>query len=73
LIEAPAVKQQLRDNTDAAVAAGVFGVPTILVEGHLFWGEDSLPMLRAYLAGDPVFDSPAMLAARYGARRRQVD
>ncbi|MFZ0460010.1 MAG: 2-hydroxychromene-2-carboxylate isomerase [Rhodoplanes sp.] len=76
LIEAPAVKQQLRDNTDAAVAAGVFGVPTILVGDRLFWGEDSLPMLSAYLAGDPVFDSPAMLAARtarYGARRRQTD
>lgn len=76
LIEAPAVKQQLRDNTDAAVAAGVFGVPTILVGDRLFWGEDSLPMLSAYLAGDPVFDSPAMLAtrkARYGAHRRQKD
>lgn len=74
LIEAPAVKQQLRDNTDAAVAAGVFGVPTILVADRLFWGEDSLPMLSAYLAGDPIFDSPAMLAARtarYGAHRRQ--
>ena len=76
LVEAAAVKQQLRDNTDAAVAAGVFGVPTILVGDRLFWGEDSLPMLSAYLAGDPVFDSPAMLAtrkARYGAHRRQKD
>ena len=57
-------------------AAGVFGVPTILVADRLFWGEDSLPMLSAYLAGDPVFDSPAMLAARtarYGAHRRQKD
>lgn len=74
LIDAPAVKQQLRDNTDAAVAAGVFGVPTILVDGRIFWGEDSLPMLSAYLSGDPVFTSPAMLALRnvqYGAHRRQ--
>jgi 2-hydroxychromene-2-carboxylate isomerase len=76
LVEAAAVKQQLRNNTDAAAAAGVFGVPTFLVGDRLFWGEDSLPMLAAYLAGDPVFDSPAMLAARqarYGARRRQTE
>lgn len=74
LIDAPAVKQQLRDNTEAAVAAGVFGVPTILVDGRIFWGEDSLPMLSAYLSSDPVFTSPAMLALRnvqYGAHRRQ--
>lgn len=74
LIERPEVKQQLRDNTGAAVAAGVFGVPTILVGDRLFWGEDSLPMLSAYLSGDPIFDSPAMLAVRdvrYGAHRRQ--
>lgn len=73
LIEAPEVKQRLRDNTEAAIAAGLFGVPTILVGDRLFWGEDSLPMLAAYLAGDPIFRSPQMLAARqvrFGAHRR---
>ena len=75
LIETRKVKQQLRDNTDAAIAAGVFGVPTILVGDRLFWGEDSLPMLTAYLSGDPVFDTPQMQAARrvrLGAQRRQA-
>ena len=74
LVDAPTVKQQLRDNTEAAIAAGVFRVPTILVGDRLFWGEDSLPMLAAYISGDPFFTTPQMLAvraARYGARRVQ--
>ena len=56
----PEAKALLRANTDAAVAENVFGVPWFDVEGrHTFWGFDSLPMLRACLAGDPWFDGPA--------------
>ncbi len=49
------VKTQLKDNTDAAIAQGVFGVPAIEVDGKVFWGLDSLPMLRNYLDGDAWF------------------
>lgn len=52
-----AVKAALRANTDAALERGLFGVPTIEVDDKLFWGLDSLPMLRAYLEGDAWFDS----------------
>jgi len=52
------VKAQLKANTDAAAAAGVFGTPTFEFEGKLFWGFDSLPMLRACLDGDPWFGGP---------------
>ncbi|WP_313073755.1 DsbA family protein [Melaminivora sp.] len=55
----------LRANTDAAAARGVFGVPTFEAEGRLFWGLDSLPMLRACLAGDGWFDGPAWDAAHH--------
>ncbi|MCW8174101.1 2-hydroxychromene-2-carboxylate isomerase [Verminephrobacter aporrectodeae] len=51
-----APKALLRANTEAAQAAGVFGVPTFEVDGKLFWGLDGLPMLRAYLDGDAWFD-----------------
>ncbi|MCY7353986.1 MAG: 2-hydroxychromene-2-carboxylate isomerase [Lysobacter sp.] len=34
------VKATLRSNTDAALGAGVFGVPTLLVGDTLFWGND---------------------------------
>jgi 2-hydroxychromene-2-carboxylate isomerase len=58
-----AVKQRLRDETEAALALGVFGVPTIAFEGRLFWGQDALPMLRAAFDGDPWFRSGAWEAA----------
>ncbi len=51
-----AVKAQLKANTDAAIAQGVFGVPTFEVDGKLFWGFDALPMLAAYLAGDAALE-----------------
>jgi 2-hydroxychromene-2-carboxylate isomerase len=52
------VKQQLRNNTEEALAAGAFGVPTCVVDGKLFWGLDGLPMLKACLQGDAWFDGP---------------
>ena len=53
-----AVKAERKANTDAALARGVFGVPTFTVDDQLFWGFDSLPVLRAYLEGDAGFGSP---------------
>lgn len=50
-------KRLLRENTEAAAARGVFGVPSFEVDGRLFWGLDSLPMLRACLDGDAWFDA----------------
>lgn len=54
-----AVKSALRANTEAATAAGVFGVPSLVVDGKVFWGLDALPMLRACLEGDAWFASDA--------------
>jgi 2-hydroxychromene-2-carboxylate isomerase len=53
------VKAELRANTDAAIARGLFGVPTCKVDGKLFWGFDGLPMLRDYLEGGAWFTSGA--------------
>lgn len=53
------VKAELRTHTEAALAAGAFGVPSFELDGRLFWGLDALPMLRAALDGDPWFDGPA--------------
>lgn len=50
-----AVKADLKAATDAAIDAGVFGVPAFAVDGKVFWGQDALPMLRAYLQGDDWF------------------
>lgn len=45
------VKQRLLDATAAAVAAGIFGVPTWRVDGELFWGADRIEALRWRLQG----------------------
>jgi 2-hydroxychromene-2-carboxylate isomerase len=56
-VNSDAVKALLKAHTDEAMARGVFGVPTFEVDGKLFWGFDALPMLQAYLAGEPWFDT----------------
>lgn len=56
----PAVKAQLRANTEQAIADNVYGVPTVLLDGHAFWGDDATPMLEEYLAGADPFADPEM-------------
>jgi 2-hydroxychromene-2-carboxylate isomerase len=52
LLAAPSMKQALVDQTEAAVAAGVFGAPTCIVDGQwLFWGQDRLDMVEKCLGG----------------------
>lgn len=46
------VKSALRLETQAALGQGVFGVPTFVIDNELFWGEDALGFVKAYLA-DP--------------------
>lgn len=50
------VKNQLKNNTEKAIAHGVFGVPTFAVDDKLFWGLDALPMVRQYIEKNPLFD-----------------
>jgi len=66
------VKTDLKANTDAAIARGLFGLPTYAVDDKLFWGFDALPMLRAYLEGDAWFAQGHWEAApqRPGQQRR---
>ncbi|EMT5437641.1 2-hydroxychromene-2-carboxylate isomerase [Stenotrophomonas sp. GD03701] len=57
-ITAPAVKEQLRRNTEAAIAAGVFGVPTLAIGDELFWGNDAHPLMAAVLADPTLLQQP---------------
>ena len=59
-IQTPEVKEQLWANTNEAIAAGVFGVPTFVTGGEVFWGDDALPMLLDYLADPGLFETPEM-------------
>ena len=60
LAAAQDAKATLRATTEAATAAGVFGVPTLRIGGENFWGADALPMAEAYLADPGLFDRGEM-------------
>lgn len=49
-ISTPEIKLALRERTDAALARGVFGVPSFAVDQFVLWGDDQLE-LAAQLAG----------------------
>jgi 2-hydroxychromene-2-carboxylate isomerase len=44
-----AVKQRLAANTQDAVARGVFGIPTVFVDGEMFFGKERLGQIERYL------------------------
>jgi 2-hydroxychromene-2-carboxylate isomerase len=44
-------KDQLLQNTEQAIKSNVFGCPTFIVDDHLFFGQDRIPMLQDYLSG----------------------
>jgi 2-hydroxychromene-2-carboxylate isomerase len=48
-LENQAIKDKLREETDAAIALGVFGAPWITVDGEPFWGADRLPQVERWL------------------------
>jgi 2-hydroxychromene-2-carboxylate isomerase len=48
----PEAKARLRQNTDDAISRGAFGVPTLFVEGEMFFGFDAFADLEAFVRGD---------------------
>jgi 2-hydroxychromene-2-carboxylate isomerase len=59
-IAATEVKTGLRANGQRAIAAGVFGVPTFVADGHVFWGLDATDFFIDYLNDPTVLDNPEM-------------
>ncbi len=59
-ITAAETKTALRANTEAAIAAGVYGVPTLQIGDQLFWGNDAHPFALAALHDPAVLDDPQM-------------
>ena len=72
--QSASARSAVRAQTDEALSRGVFGVPTTLVDGELFWGLDSLPHLERRLEGkDPIdgVDVARWLAMPAQAQRRR--
>lgn len=68
-----AVKARLRENTEAAIAAGVYGVPTLAFDHQLFWGNDAHDFAIAALRNPHVLAEPEMQrvgALPIGVQRR---
>lgn len=51
--QAPEIKDALRRQVEDAIAMGLFGAPTIVVDGEVFWGNDRLPQIERWLATGP--------------------
>jgi 2-hydroxychromene-2-carboxylate isomerase len=49
-IDDPAIKDALKRDVDAAIAAGVFGSPFVIVDGEPFWGIDRFDQIDRWLA-----------------------
>ena len=49
LVNDATVKERLRQQTEEAVARGVFGAPTFFVGDEMFWGQDRLDFVAAAL------------------------
>lgn len=56
--ETEAVKEELRQRTDRALAKGVFGAPAYFVGETLYWGQDRLDEVRRALGGPVPEDAP---------------
>jgi 2-hydroxychromene-2-carboxylate isomerase len=52
-MQEPAIKDRLKALVDESIARGVFGAPTLFVDGEMFWGNDRLPQVERWLASGP--------------------
>jgi 2-hydroxychromene-2-carboxylate isomerase len=43
------LKERLKQETEAAIARGIFGAPWVIVDGESFWGADRLPQIERWL------------------------
>jgi len=70
----PAIKRRLADATEAAIAAGVFGVPTFRVDSELFWGADRIDAVLRRLQGHRIDEAlPADVLTRPASAARRSD
>ena len=48
-IASPEIKDRLKQEVEAAIAKGVFGSPTVIIDGEPFFGADRLPQIERWL------------------------
>ena len=55
----PEIKAKLISNTEKARADGAFGVPTLVIDTHAFWGVDTIDWALDYLDRPKMFEESA--------------
>jgi 2-hydroxychromene-2-carboxylate isomerase len=70
-INEPSVKEFLKQETDGAIELGVFGVPTMIIDEQLFWGNDQFDHMSLYIEGNDPID--AVEVAKALDRKRAID
>jgi len=60
-IAQPDIREKLHENGRQAVDAGVFGVPTFIYDGTIFWGADETDFLLDALSDPGLLSSEEML------------
>ena len=51
--ESDVIRSGLAEVTERAMAAGVFGAPTFVIDGEIYWGKDRFEFIEDHLAGKP--------------------
>jgi 2-hydroxychromene-2-carboxylate isomerase len=54
------VKSRLKQNTEEAAARGVFGVPSFVIDGEVFWGADAVDFVKAFVKDASVLRNDEM-------------
>ena len=49
--ESPEVREELINVTQSALAEGIFGAPTMVVDGEIYWGKDRFEFIEDHLKG----------------------
>jgi len=52
-VQEESIKNALREQVEQAIARGVFGAPTIFVDGEMFWGHDRLEQVERWITHGP--------------------
>lgn len=51
--EDPQLREQLRFGTRVAQTAGMFGVPSFVANGRVWWGQDRMPLMERLMGSEP--------------------
>jgi len=52
-VQDESIKNALRTEVEQAIARGIFGSPTLIIDGEMFWGNDRLAQVERWISTGP--------------------